>query len=152
MSKRSEAATKTVEDFFAAHKKRNVIAMAELCSTRATFDYVPFVNHDKSRRVTGTGYVNGVGRTIWGLGFRAFPDLTNKVNDIYADDEGHVVAEVTLSGTQAAPYLTVAPSGKKFSERHLFRFHVDGAGKIDDVTSFWDAGGINNQLGHTELD
>jgi steroid delta-isomerase-like uncharacterized protein len=152
MSKRSETATKTVEDFFAAHKKRNVIAMADLCSPRASFDYIPFVQHDKSRRVTGTGYVNGVGRTIWGLGFRAFPDLTNKVNDVFADDEGNVVAEVTISGTQAAPYLTVAPSGKKFSERHLFRFHVDATGKIDDVTSFWDAGGINDQLGHAELD
>jgi hypothetical protein len=59
---------------------------------------------------------------------------------------------VTISGTQAAPYLTVAPSGAKFSERHLFRFHVDSTGKIDDVVSFWDAGGINEQLGHTELD
>jgi hypothetical protein len=29
---------------------------------------------------------------------------------------------------------------------------VDSAGKIDDVTSFWDAGGINTQLGHAELD
>lgn len=152
MSKRSDSATSTVEAFFAAHKKRNLIAMAELCSARAAFDYVPFVSHDKSRRVTGTGYVNGVGRTIWGLGFRAFPDLTNKVTEMFADDDGNVVAEVTISGTQAAPYLTVAPSGRKFTERHLFRFHVDAAGKIDDVTSFWDAGSINAQLGHSELD
>ncbi|HEX3612126.1 MAG TPA: ester cyclase [Sporichthyaceae bacterium] len=152
MSKRSDAATKTVEDFFAAHKKRSTIAMADLCTPRAKFDYVPFVQHDRTRRVSGTGYVNGVGRTVWGLGFRAFPDLTNKVNDIYADDDGNVVAEVTISGTQAAPYLTVAATGKKFSERHLFRFHVDAGGKIDDVTSFWDAGGINTQLGHDELD
>jgi len=152
MSKRSDAATTAVEAFFAAHKKRNVVAMAELCAARASFDYVPFVSHDKARRVTGTGYVNGVGRTIWGLNFRAFPDLTSKINDIFADDDGNVVAEVTISGTQAAPYLTVAASGKKFTERHVFRFHVDSGGKIDDVTSFWDAGGINAQLGHTELD
>jgi steroid delta-isomerase-like uncharacterized protein len=152
MSKRSDAATATVESFFAAHKKRNVLSMAELCAPRAKFDYIPFVQHDKSRLVTGTGYVNGVGRTVWGLAFRAFPDLTNKVGDIFADDEGNVVAEVTLSGTQQAPYLTVAAQGKKFSERHLFRIHVDKDGKIDDITSFWDAGGVNAQLGHHELD
>lgn len=152
MSKRSDAAVAAVESFFAAHKKRNVTAMAELCTPRASFDYVPFVSHDKSRRVTGVGYVNGVGRTIWGLGFRAFPDLSNKVTDIFADDDGNVIAEVTISGTQAAPYLTVAATGRKFTERHIFRFHVDSGGKIDDVTSFWDAGGINTQLGHTELD
>jgi steroid delta-isomerase-like uncharacterized protein len=152
MSKRSDAATATVEAFFAAHKKRNQLAMAELCAPRAKFDYVPFVQHDKSRLVTGTGYVNGVGRTVWGLGFRAFPDLTNKVNDVFADDDGNVVAEVTLSGTQQAPYLTVAASGKKFTERHLFRFHVDKDGRIDDITGFWDVGGVNAQLGHHELD
>ncbi|MGQ0845324.1 MAG: hypothetical protein ACT4QF_14445, partial [Sporichthyaceae bacterium] len=106
MSKRSETATATVDAFFAAYKKRNVIGMAETCSARASFDAVPFVSHDKSRLVTGSGYVNGVGRTIWGLGFRAFPDLTTKVTDTFADDDGNVVAEVTISGTQQAPYLT----------------------------------------------
>lgn len=152
MSKRSEAATATVEAFFAAHKKRNVIAMAETCTANASFDAVPFVSHDRSRLVSGKGYVNGVGRTVWGLGFRAFPDLTNKVTDVFADDDGNVVAEVTISGTQQAPYLTAAAKGNKFTERHLFRFHVDSRGKIDDVVSLWDVGGMNTQLGHHELD
>lgn len=152
MSKRSDTATATVEKFFAAYKKRNVIGMAETCTPRASFDAVPFVSHDKSRLVTGAGYVNGVGRTIWGLGFRAFPDLTTKVTDTFADDDGNVVAEVTVSGTQQAPYLTAAAQGKKFTERHLFRFHVDSGGKIDDVVSLWDVGGMNAQLGHNELD
>jgi steroid delta-isomerase-like uncharacterized protein len=152
MSKRSEAATAAVDAFFAAYKKRNVIAMAETCSARASFDAVPFVSHDKSRLVAGKGYVNGVGRTIWGLGFRAFPDLTVKVTDTFADDDGNVVAEVTIAGTQQAPYLTAAAQGKKFTERHLFRFQVDKDGKIADVVSLWDVGGMNAQLGHHELD
>lgn len=152
MSKRSDAATATVESFFAAYKKRNVIAMAETCSARASFDAVPFVSHDRSRLVNGKGYVNGVGRTVWGLGFRAFPDLTVKVTDMFADDDGNVVAEATISGTQQAPYLTAAAQGKKFTERHLFRFHVDKENKIDDVVYLWDVGGMNSQLGHFELD
>jgi steroid delta-isomerase-like uncharacterized protein len=152
LSKRSEAAVAAVEAFFAAHKKRNTIAMAETCSARATFDYVPFAQHDKQRKITGKGYVNGIGRTIWALNFRAFPDMSSKVTDIFADDEGNVVAEVTLSGTQQGPYLTVAATGAKFSERQLFHFVVNKDGKIEDVTSLYDAGGINSQLGHFELD
>lgn len=152
MSKRAEAGVAAVEEFFAQHKKRNVTAMAELCAPRSHFDYIPFVSHDKQRVVRGQGYVNGVGRTVWGLGFRAFPDMSNKVNEIFADDDGNVVAEVTISGTQAAPYLTVASVGKKYSERHLFRFHVDKSGKIDDVIAYYDAAGVNGQLGHDELD
>jgi len=149
---RSEAAVAVAEQFFAEHRRRDVIAMAELCAPRASFDYVPFVSHDKQRLITGAGYVNGVGRTIWALGFRAFPDLTNKVHEIFADEAGNVVAEVTISGTQASPYLTLTPRGQKFAERHVFRLHVDKAGKIDDIASYWDAAGMNSQLGHHELD
>jgi steroid delta-isomerase-like uncharacterized protein len=152
VSTRSETGLAVAEEFFNAHRKRDAIAMAELCAPRAKFDYVPFVSHDKQRLVHGAGYVNGVGRAIWGLGFRAFPDLTNKVHEMFADEDGNVVAEVTVSGTQAAPYLTLAPSGQKFTERHLFRLHVDKAGKIDDIAAYWDAAGVNSQLGHFELD
>lgn len=146
------SATAVVEDFFAKHRAHDVVGMGELCAARAKFDYVPFVAHDKQRVVTGNGYVNGMGRTIWALGFRAFPDASNEVHDVFAADDGTVVAEVTLTGTQAAPYLTLAPRGESFSERHLFRFHVDGDGKIDDITAYWNAGGMNAQLGHVELD
>ena len=146
------SATAVVEEFFAKQREHDMISMGELCAARATFDYIPFVAHDKQRVVTGNGYVNGVGRTIWSLGFRAFPDLTNEVHDIFAADDGTVVAEVTISGTQAAPYLTLAARGQSFSERHLFRFHVDSDGKIDNITAYWNAGGMNSQLGHFELD
>lgn len=146
------SATAVVEDFFAKHRSHDVAGMAELCAPNAKFDYIPFVAHDKQRVVTGAGYVNGVGRTIWALGFRAFPDLTNEVHDVFAADDGTVVAEVTVSGTQAGPYLTLAPRGQSFSERHLFRVHLDGDGRIDDITAYWNAGGMNSQLGHFELD
>lgn len=152
MTSRSETGVAVAEEFFALHRKRDVIGMAELCSPKAKFDYVPFVSHDKQRVVTGAGYVNGVGRTIWALGFRAFPDLTNKVHEVFADSDGNVVAEVTLSGTQASPYLTLTARGRKYTERHLFRLHVDKAGKIDDIAAYWDAAGVNSQLGHFELD
>ena len=144
--------TDVVTEFFAKQRAHDLLGMAELCAARAKFDYVPFVSHDKQRVVTGAGYVNGVGRTIWALGLRAFPDLTNEVHDVWADDAGTVVAEVTLSGTQAGPYLTLAPRGQAFAERHLFRVHVDADGKIDDISAYWNAGGMNAQLGHTELD
>ena len=138
--------------FFDAHRAHDIYAMGEMCSPRATFDYVPFVGHDKQRVVHGKGYVNGVGRTIWALGFRAFGDLTNEVNDIWADAEGNVVADVTVSGTQSAPYLTLGPRGQSFTERHLFRLHIDADGRIDDVAAYYDAGSMNAQLGHVELD
>lgn len=145
------SATAVVRDFFVEHRAHDTAGMAELCAAGATFDYIPFVAHDKQRKVTGNGYVNGVGRTIWALGFRAFPDASNEVHDVFATDDGSVVAEVTVTGTQAAPYLTLAPRGQSFSERHLFRFHVNGDGKIDDIAAYWNAGGMNAQLGHIEL-
>jgi steroid delta-isomerase-like uncharacterized protein len=152
MSSRSETGLAVAQEFFDLHRKRDLLAMAELCAPRAKFDYVPFVSHDKQRVVHGTGHVNGVGRTIWGLGFRAFPDLTNKVHEMFADEDGNVVAEVTVSGTQAGPYLTLSARGQKYSERHLFRLHVDKTGKIDDIAAYWDSAGVNSQLGHFELD
>jgi ketosteroid isomerase-like protein len=138
--------------FFDAHRAHDIYAMSEMCSPNAKFDYVPFVGHDKQRVVTGSGYVNGVGRTIWALGFRAFGDLTNTVHDVFADGDGNVVAEVTVSGTQSGPYLTLAPRGQSFSGRQLFRLHVDADGRIDDIAAYYDACGMNGQLGHVELD
>ena len=39
-----------------------------------------------------------------------------------------------------------------YSEPHVFLLHVDGDGKIDSITGYWDNASIYRQLGHLEVD
>jgi hypothetical protein len=52
-----------------------------------SLEYVPLGDQ-------GVGKIGTSGRTIWSGLFDAAPDLTNRVESIFADTEGNVCAEV----------------------------------------------------------
>jgi ketosteroid isomerase-like protein len=147
-----KAPAETVGEFFAAYRRRDVTAMADLCADNADFHYPPVEIWGKQRVVRGDGKVNGIGRVIWSGLISAFPDLSNEVTSLSAAADGTVVAEVTLSGTQAAAWGVIASRGQQFTVPHLFVLHVNADGLIDSITAHWDNASFYRQLGHAEVD
>lgn len=147
-----ELTTGVIADFFDAHRRRDVAAMAELCDENADFRYPAFEVWGKQRVVHGTGKVHTIGRVIWTGMAHAFPDLTNEVRTIAANDDGTAAADVIVSGTQASPWGPVAPAGRSFALPHLFVFHVSPEGLIDAIAAYSDSASLYRQLGHAEVD
>jgi ketosteroid isomerase-like protein len=141
-----------VREFFERYRRHDVDGMTDLCSLRAEFSYVPFEIWGKQRVLRGDGKVHTVGKTIWHGLIASFPDLTNTVQTVIANNNGDVVAEVDIAGTQQLPWAFVTPARRRYDEPHLFIFRVDVDDMIEHITAYWDNAGINRQLGHNEVD
>lgn len=148
----TRTATEVVQAFFDAYRRHDVEAMVECCTETATFDYVPFEAWGKQRVLRGDGKVRTVGKTIWTGLINAFPDITNEVRSISANERGEVVAEVVIGGTQALAWGTIPACGNRYDEPHLFLFTVTPEGLIDQITAYWDSAGMSRQLGQLEVD
>ena len=146
------SAAQTVRDFFAAHLRHDVEQMVDLCTDVAEFNYVPYEVWGKQRVLRGDGKVCGIGKVMWAGMFDSFPDLTNRVTSVVADEQGNVAAEVVLSGTQAKVWGTIGNTGLHFELPHLFRFRVDADGKIQSVHCYWDCADFYQQLDRVEID
>ncbi|HEY0449987.1 nuclear transport factor 2 family protein [Actinophytocola sp.] len=144
-------AAEVVTAFFDAYNRHDVDAMTELCSDNADFSYIPFEVWGKQRVIRGDGTVGTVGKVLWSGLINSFPDLFNEVHTLDANDHD-VVVTCDIGGTQQIAWGPIAAQGKKFSEPHLFLFHVDGDGRIDGIRAYWNGAGINRQLGHLEVD
>ena len=147
-----ERAIRAVHYFFDAYRRHDVEAMVDVCADNANFRYVPAEVMRKQQVIRGDGKVRGVGKTWWSSLIDAFPNLTNAVNWIGNDEEGNVAAEVMISGTQAKAFGTIANSGKHYDLVHLFLFHVNREGLIDDIVAYWDTADWYRQLGRLECD
>ncbi|HVW25663.1 MAG TPA: nuclear transport factor 2 family protein [Polyangiaceae bacterium] len=138
--------------FFDAYRARDVEAMVAVCSERAGFHYVPFEVWGKQRVLRGDGNVRGIGKVLWTGLIESFPDLTNEITSMHADDDGNVAVEATICGTQAKSWGAVDSRGRSFAVRHLFLLHVAHDGLIDQITAYWDSADFNRQLGRLEID
>ncbi|WP_432828827.1 nuclear transport factor 2 family protein [Dactylosporangium sp. CA-092794] len=148
----SGRAVEVAAAFFDAYRRQDVDAMVGLCSDTAVFEYIPFEMWGRQRVMRGAGKVATIGKPLWSGFIAAFPDLTNTVQRITADDNGNIAAQVVLSGTQSEPWGTIANAWQHFSEPHLFVMHVGGDGLIDSITAYWDCASVSRQLGHYEVD
>ena len=144
-------ATAVVTEFFDAYRARDVEAMVDLCTDNCDFDYIPFEVWGRQRVVRGEGKVRGVGQAVWSTLIDSFPDLTNEVHSVVADDEGNVAVEVDIGGKQAKPFGAVAMSGEKYWLPHLFTFHVNDEGLIDSMRGYWDNANWYRQLNWMEV-
>ncbi|MEX3940484.1 nuclear transport factor 2 family protein [Paraburkholderia sp. BR10937] len=147
-----QRASRAVLRFFDAYRRQDVEGMVDACVDNANFRYVPAEVMRKQRVVRGDGKVRGIGKTWWSSLIDAFPDLTNDVQWIGNDDEGNVAVEVTISGTQAKAFGTLSNSGEHYDLAHLFLFHVNREGLIDDIVAYWDTADWYRQLGRLECD
>ncbi|HEX4723633.1 MAG TPA: nuclear transport factor 2 family protein [Pseudonocardiaceae bacterium] len=141
-----------VTEFFDLYRVHDVHGMADLCAINADFSYPPFEMWGKQRVLRADGKVGTVGKTIWAGLIHSFPDLTNVVHTVNANDDGDVVVQVDIGGTQQLPWGTVQPAGNAYAEPHLFLFRVGQDGLITSITGYWDNAGICRQLGHAEVD
>jgi len=89
---------------------------------------------------------------LWAGLITAFPDLSNTVHAITSNDDGDVVAQVDIEGTQQLAWGLITPAGRHYLEPHLFIFHVGPDLLIDSITAYWNDAGISQQLGHNEVD
>ncbi|HEY8044207.1 MAG TPA: nuclear transport factor 2 family protein [Streptosporangiaceae bacterium] len=148
----AESAAAVVTEFFDRYRAHDVNAMADLCSINADFSYVPVELWGKQRVLRGDGKVHAIGKPLWTGLIHAFPDLTNTVHTMTANDDGDVVAEVEIAGTQQLAWAMIKPAGQHYREPHLFIFHVGEDLLIDSITAYWDDASMSQQLGHGEVD
>ncbi|HWG65262.1 MAG TPA: nuclear transport factor 2 family protein [Streptosporangiaceae bacterium] len=148
----AESAGEVVTEFFARYRAHDVEGMTDLCAMNADFSYVPFEVWGKQRVLRGDGKVRTIGKPLWTGLINAFPNLSNTVHTVTANDGGDVVAEADIEGTQQLPWGMITPAGKHYCEPHLFVFHVDEDLLIDSITAYWNDAGISQQLGHNEVD
>jgi len=141
-----------VTEFFDRYRAHDVDGMVDLCTINADFSYPPFEVWGKQRVLRGDGKVGTVGKPIWTGLITAFPNLSNVVHSVDANDEGDVVVQVDIGGTQQHPWGLILPAGKTFSEPHIFLFRLNSDGLIESVTGYWNNAGISQQLGHMEVD
>ncbi|MEV7502712.1 nuclear transport factor 2 family protein [Streptomyces sp. NPDC093018] len=149
---RAAVAADAAARFFAAYRRHDIEAMAEMCTDTAEFSYVPYEVWGKQRVLRGDGMVGTVGKTIWTGLINSFPDLFNEVHDIDANDAGDVLVRCDIGGTQQLAWGFAEPCGGAFREPHLFILRVDEDGRIGSVRAYWDGAGINRRLGHLEVD
>ncbi len=148
----SPSAVEVITAFFDAYRAHDLERMVELCSDNADFHYIPFEVWGRQRVIRGDGKVRTIGKALWATLIDAFPDLTNQVTSITADEVGNVAGEVVISGTQAKPYGTIANQGLHFDLPHVFLFRVGKDGLIEEVTGYWDNAHFYRQLGRLEVD
>lgn len=149
---RADDARAVVTAFFDAYRAQDVELMTDLCANSAGFRYVPFEIWGRQRVLHGDGKVRTVGKAIWTTLIDAFPDLSNAVTSVESDDEGNVAAQVSIGGTQVKAFGVIACTGGHYDLPHLFVFHVDPDGLIDDVAAYWDNADWKKQLGWLEID
>ncbi|SDD93040.1 SnoaL-like domain-containing protein [Cupriavidus sp. YR651] len=132
----------TVETFFARYRAHDIKGMLSLFAPGARIDYVPIMM---------AGPVGETGRSIWSTLIDGFPDLSNRVTAIYSDDDQRtVIAEVTISGTQARDVLGIANRGQSFSLPHVFIARVDSQARIEFMRAYWDNATLYAALSHAE--
>lgn len=148
----SPSAVEVITAFFEAYRAHDLERMVELCSDNADFHYIPFEVWGRQRVIRGDGKVRTIGKALWTTLIDAFPDLTNEVTSVTADEGGNVAAEVVISGTQAKPYGTIANQGLHYDLPHVFLFRVGKNGLIEEVTAYWDNADFYRQLGRLEVD
>jgi ketosteroid isomerase-like protein len=151
-SRTAESAAGVVTEFFDRYRAHDVEGMTDLCSINADLSYIPVELWGKQRVLRGDGKVSTIGKPLWTGLIASFPNLSNTVRTITSNDDGDVVTEVDIEGTQQLPWGLIAPAGKHYCEPHLFIFHVGADLLIDRITGYWNDAGISQQLGHNEVD
>jgi ketosteroid isomerase-like protein len=146
------SASAVVTEYFDRYRAHDVEGMTDLCSLNADFSYVPFELWGKQRVLHGNGKVRTIGKTLWTGLIASFPDLSLTVRTITSNDDGDVVAQVDIEGTQERAWGLITPAGYHYVEPHLFIFHVGADLLIDSITAYWNDASICRQLGHNEVD
>jgi len=83
----------------------------------------------------------GLGRMFW----TAFPDLTQTVEEVFADDT-HAAVRFTARGTHQGDLMGIPPSGKPFEVTGMATLRID-RGKIVEFREVFDQMSMMQQIG-----
>jgi steroid delta-isomerase-like uncharacterized protein len=81
----------------------------------------------------------------------AFPDLIIDVNRSFEGDDGAVVCELKLQGTQAAPFFGVVNQEKHIDLDQAWVLHTK-SGKVSKLKAFWCQNQLYRRLAVKRLD
>ena len=76
----------------------------------------------------------------------SFPNLDNTFNAAVLNADGRVRCQVDIRGTQAKDFAGISSKGKDFENDHIFIFHHNPEGKIDDIEIEWNHADFKRQL------
>ena len=110
----AESAAGVVTEFFDRYRAHDVDGMTDLCSMNAGLSYVPVELWAKQRVLRGDGKVRTIGKPLWTGLIASFPNLSNTVHTITSNDEGDVVVQADIEGTQQLAWGVIAPAGKHY--------------------------------------
>ncbi|GAB3558337.1 ester cyclase [Spirosoma fluminis] len=125
--------------FFTAYDDLDTARMIGLAAPDALVHFLP-MGED------GRGSFWEFGKTVWDLLIDCFPDLSNTVDSLNTQDHT-IVANVTISGTQANDFMGIVNQGCRFNSDHVFVFRFNDADQIQELTIHWDHASFTKQLG-----
>ncbi|ARK10331.1 nuclear transport factor 2 family protein [Fibrella sp. ES10-3-2-2] len=125
--------------FFTAYDDLDTARMIGLAAPDATVHFLPLGDG-------GLGTFWEFGKSVWDSLIRSFPNLSNTVDSLIAEGNT-VIANVTISGTQASEFLGIPSKGFRFDSDHVFVFRFNDTDQIQSLTINWDAASFARQLG-----
>jgi predicted ester cyclase len=103
--------------------------------------------HFKPLGDQGKGKIYALGKGLWSSLIDSFPDLDNTVDAAIAEDGDSIRCQVMISGTQAKDFAGIENKGKRFESDHIFIFHLNSSGQIDEIDIEWNHTDFKRQLG-----
>lgn len=126
--------------FVFAYQQQNIEKMLSLCDLNGSVYFKPLGDD-------GRGTIGGLGKTLWSMLIDCFPNLDNTFNAAVLDPDGRVCCQVDIRGKQAKDFAGIPSKGKEFENDHIFIFHHNKEGKIDDIEIEWNHADFQKQLG-----
>jgi len=97
------------------------------------------------------GDVEEVGRRYLEQLVSAFPDLSVRVRRLFIGNDDTAVAEVTITGTQAADFFGIINQEKLMDLDQVWFLHIND-GAIDRIKAYWCQNRLYRRLGVKRLD
>jgi len=101
------------------------------------------INHEAPPGVAARGPESLKAAVTWLSA--AFPDMHMAIDDVLAEGD-KVVMQTTMSGTHQRPFWGIAPTGRRFAQRHVHGFRI-ADGKVVEHWAVRDDLGFLQQLG-----
>jgi len=131
-----------VHTFFARMGERSANGVLELVSPHAEVTLVP-LNLKGDAEDVGHRYIEQLAN--------AFPDLSVRVRRLFVGNDNTAIAEITISGTQAADFFGIINQEKLMDLDQVWFLHVND-GFIDRVKAYWCQNRLYRRLGVKRLD
>jgi hypothetical protein len=130
----------TAVRFMFSYQQRSVEKMLDLCELSGSVHFIPLGEN-------GKGKIGELGKNIWTGLIDCFPDIDNTLDAAIAEDDSTIRCQVVIRGTQAKDFAGITNKGLEFDSDHIFIFHQNEAGKIDNIQVEWDHDDFQRQLG-----